>query len=90
MPRTMPSIPLTRQVIASALASIITNAKADFAPFEDSGSSSGSASIGQNNYVALEERGKNEQQKSRCWILVSCDRHLRVATVHCGAVFIAV
>lgn len=58
LPRIMPSILLTWHLITSGLAFIITNAKPDFVPFEDSRSSNRSIIIRQNNYVALKGRSK--------------------------------
>lgn len=72
-PGSRPLFSLTCHLITYVLAFIITNAKSDFAPFEDSGSTNRSIIISQNNYVALKERGK---KKSNCWILLSCDRDL--------------
>lgn len=73
LPGIMPSILLMWHLITSGLAFIITNAKPDFVPFEDSGSSSGSIIIRRNNYVALKERKKNK--KSSCLVLLSCGRN---------------
>lgn len=73
LPRIMPSILLTWHLITSGLAFIITNAKPDFVPFEDSGSSNRSIIIRQNNYVALKGRSK---KSSSCWVLLSCARNL--------------
>lgn len=65
LPRFMPSILLTWHLITSVLAFIITNAKPDFAPFEDSGSSNRSIIIiSQNNYVALTGRGKKKKNQA--------------------------
>lgn len=79
LPGIMPSILLTRHLITSVLAFIITSAKPDFAPFEDSGSSNRSIIISQNNYEALKERGK----KSSCWILLPCDRNMPAVGTCC-------
>lgn len=69
LPRIMPSILLTCHLITSVLAFIITNAKSDFAPFEDSGSTNRSIIISQNNYVALKERGKKNQTVGFCFLV---------------------
>lgn len=60
LPRITPSILLTCHLITSGLAFIITNAKPDFAPFEDSRSSNRSIIVSQNNYVALKGREKRK------------------------------
>lgn len=54
---------LTRHLITPGLAVIIANAKPDFAPFGDSGSSNRSVIINQNVYVALKERNNKYKIK---------------------------
>lgn len=85
LPRIMPSILLTCHLITSVLAFIITNAKSDFAPFEDSGSTNRSIIISQNNYVALKEREKKKIKlldSAFLWQGLAC-----CGSVLCEAVF---